>query len=113
VTGEETTVPRLSELTGGLGKKLEEVKGEEVTVLSVEFETRPVHKLDKKGQPTEELEDKEFAILTLAGEPPLRVYTLSAPLIVKLHMVAEEDLPAVAVFDIKDIPGGRRVWTIS
>jgi hypothetical protein len=103
---------RLSELTGGMGEKLEAIKGSEVVVAAIEFETRPVHKLDPKtGAQLDELEDKEFALITT--EDGHRYYTLSAPLIVKLKGVDPEELPAVATFDLKDIPGGRRVWTIS
>jgi hypothetical protein len=108
----ENAPRRLAELTGGMGQKLEEIKGKPVTVIALTFEVRPVHKLDPKtGAQMEELEDKEVCIITCEGDA--RYYTFSTPLITKLQEVDPEDLPAIAVFDIKDISGGRRVWTIS
>ena len=102
---------RLAELTGGMGQKLEEIKGQTVVVTALTFEVRHVHKLDpKSGKTMDELEDKEVAIITTEGDK--KYYTFSAPLIAKLTEVNAEDLPAVAVFDIKDISGGKRVWTI-
>jgi hypothetical protein len=109
----------LAELTGGMGQKLEDIKGTQVTVVGLSFEIRQVHALDKTtGAQLPELEDKEVCFilttdpLNAEGEP-LKFYTFSDPLIKKLSEVKIEDLPAVAKFDIKDISGGRRVWTIS
>jgi hypothetical protein len=109
----------LAELTGGMGQKLEDIKGTQVTVVGLSFEVRQVHKLDKDtGAQLPELEDKDVCFiltedpLNASGEP-LKFYTFSDPLIKKLAEVKLEDLPAVAKFDIKDITGGRRVWTIS
>lgn len=108
---ENTTPRRLAELTGGMGQKLEEVRGQSVVVIALTFEVRPVHKLGKKGEQLDELEDKEVCIIECDDER--KFYTFSDPLIKKLQGVSPDDLPAVAVFDIKDISGGRRVWTIS
>jgi hypothetical protein len=105
------TTTRLADLTGSMGHKMEDIKGEQVTVHSIEFDIRQVHKLDDAGRQLDELEDKEVAILTCDNGN--RFYTFSAPLIAKLHEVDPAALPALAIFDIKDITGGRRVWTIS
>jgi hypothetical protein len=116
----ETIAPRprsLAELTGGMGQKLEEVKGEEVVVVGLSFETRQVHTLDDNGRQLDALEDKEVCFISVEdptdAENLRKFYTFSAPLIKKLADVKLEDLPAVATFEIKDISGGRRVWTIS
>jgi hypothetical protein len=109
----------LAELTGGMGQKLEDIKGTQVKVVGLSFETRQVHKLDKTtGAQLPELEDKEVCFILTedpmnAESEPLKFYTFSDPLIKKLSEVQLEDLPALATFDIKDISGGRRVWTIS
>jgi hypothetical protein len=102
---------RLADLTGGIGRKLDEIKGETVTVYAIEFDIRQVHKIDPKGNTLDELEDKEVAIITCENDN--RFYTFSAPLLAKLREVDPAALPALAVFDLKDIAGGRRVWTIS
>jgi len=107
----EEVTTRLSDLTGGMGHKLEDIKGEQVTVYAIAFDLRQVHKLDDNGRQMDELEEKEVAIITCENEN--RFYTFSAPLIAKLHEVDPAALPALAIFDIKDITGGRRVWTIS
>lgn len=101
---------RLSDLTGGMGHKLEEIKGVEVVVAAIDFDNRPVHKLDDKGKTLDELEDKDVAIITLDDDR--KFYTFSVPLIDKLREVDQSALPVLAKFDIKDIAGGRRVWTI-
>jgi hypothetical protein len=100
----------LAALTGGMGHKLEEIKGETVVVSLITFDTRQVHGIGPKGEQLDELEDKDVAFITCDGNV---FYTFSDPLIKKLREVKDADLPAVAVFDIKDIAGGRRVWTIS
>jgi hypothetical protein len=106
----EAPMNSLAALTGGMGHKLEEIKGETVIVSKIVFDTRQVHGISPEGKQLDELEDKEVAFITCDDNV---FYTFSDPLIKKLREVREEDLPAVAVFDIKDIAGGRRVWTIS
>src|ERR1035437_3399719 len=112
----DVKVNRLADLTGGMGRKLEDIKGQAVTVTGLEFETREVHKLDPEdGHQLKELESKAVAFIHVEDgtDDGSKYYTFSDPLISKLKEVSAEDLPATAVFDIKDIAGGRRVWTIS
>jgi len=109
-TEEAPVTKRLGDLTGGIGNKLEQIKGETVTVYSIEFTNRPVHALDEAGRTTDALVDKDIAILTCDNGN--RFYTLSEPLIGKLREIDQDELPALAVFNLKEISGGRRVWTI-
>jgi hypothetical protein len=102
----------LAEITGAMGAKLETIKGEKVTVTNLTFDVRDVHKLDDNGRQLDELESKEVVFIWTG--PETRYYSFSQPLIDKLKEVdIKADLPAEATFDIKDISGGRRVWTIS
>jgi len=120
----ETTLPgetnkptRLAELAGGIGHKIEDIKGQEVTVYGIEITVRKVRALKdepEKGISQDDLVDREVAIFTadIGDGVENRYYTFSEPLINKVRDIAPSSLPTLAIFDLKDIGGGRRVWTI-
>jgi hypothetical protein len=118
-TGVTPSPTRLADLAGGIGKKLELIKGKEVTVTSIEVTMRDVRAIDPDENGEFPIEQRDLAIITVQPQPgfedhpPERYYTFARPLIEKLKAVPAESLPAVAVFEIEDIKGGRRVWTIS
>jgi hypothetical protein len=119
-TGERPSPHRLADLAGGIGKKIETIAGQEVTVTAIEITIRDVRALENdRGVTPGTLEAKDVAIITVAPQPgfedhgPERYYTFSGPLVGKLREIQPEDLPAVATFRKEKIAGGREAWTIS
>jgi hypothetical protein len=113
---------RLADLAGGMGKKIADIKGRQVTVEAITFDTRQVRAL-KDEDPSEEHPDgiregdlvvRNVATITVTqpADAAGDYYTFSDPLIDKLRRVNAEDLPAVAIFNLVDIDRGQRVWTI-
>jgi len=123
-TGTRPTKGRLADLAGGMGKKVESIKGKEITVTAIEISTREVRSLNDE-EPSEEhpngvregdLITKKVAFIssdeTDSAGNPQRYYTFSDPLISKLEGIDNEALPLLAIFNLVDIPGGKRAWTI-
>lgn len=117
---------RTAEIAGGMGKKIETIAGQDVTVVGITFDTRKIHSLndDPEADPPVkrgDLVDRVVAFISVAPQAgfeehgPEMYYTWSSPLIEKLRIVAaaEDGFPSVANFNKIDLPDGRTAWTIS